>query len=363
MALRRLFSARRAGAGPSADADDQLAAEPGGAVPVEPDNRGSEDPAPDELADRAGREDWRQPVPPVGDRPRSWELEEGDPLTAGRTVVRTLGGGTRYEVFLVWDDYRFTLMVAKAVRPDQAEDPRALRDLRKEAEALERLAHPVVIRGFDVVLEGRRPHLLIEHLEGPTLRRLIRRHGALPMEQLLPLALHVAAAIHYMAAEEMVHLDVKPDNIVMGIPPRLIDLSIARSFERARRIRGSIGTDAYMPPEQCRPEEYPEQVGPAADVWGLGATLYHSVAGRVPFPRPREARDSEDPLVRFPQLVERPQALPPPVPKPLEELIMSTLRRRPEERPAAVDVAMGLEPLVSALPRKVFFARGGTRYR
>ena len=336
MDLNRLF--------PSRD-EPEPAAEPGGAVPIEPDNRG-------EAGARAERPE-----------PASWGLAEGDVLVEGRTVIRTLGGGTQYEVFLVWDDHFFTLMVAKVLRPDRADDPRALRDLAEESQALDRVAHPVLVRKFGAVLEGPRPHLLIEHFEGATLRRLIRRHGPLPMEQLLPLALNVAAAIHYLAAEEMVHLDVKPDNIVMGVPPRLIDLSIARSFERARRTRGSIGTDAYMPPEQCRPDAYPEAIGPASDVWGLGATLYHAACGKVPFPRPKGARQSDDTAVRFPQLAEEPAELPGEVPEPLRELIMATLRKDPQERPSAADLALGLEPLIAKLPRKLVFGRRGMRLR
>ena len=91
------------------------------------------------------------------------------------------------------------------------------------------------------------PHVLIEHLEGPSLRRLIRRDGAIPLEQLLPLAAHVAGALQYMAQAGYVHLDVKPDNIVMGLPPRLIDLSIARTARARRRApTGPLGTDPYM---------------------------------------------------------------------------------------------------------------------
>ena len=171
-------------------------------------------------------------------------------------------------------------------------DPAALRELADEAAALARLAHPVLVRGFDVVTGGRFPHLLIEHLEGPTLRELIDRDGALPPEQLLPLGLHVASALHYLAAEGMVHLDVKPDNVVMGAPPRLIDLSVARTLAAARALRAPVGTDGYMAPEQCDPLRGP--VGPPADVFGLGATLYHAVSGARPF-----ARDGEQ---RFPQL-------------------------------------------------------------
>lgn len=318
---------------------------------------------PAELEASAGPE--RDPAaPPEGPAgPASWELEEGEEIAAGRSVVRSLGGGRRFEVFLVWDDHLYSLTVAKVIRPDQAEDPRALRELEEEAAALERLAHPVLVRGFDAVLEGPHPHILIEHLEGPTLRRVLRGGKTLPLEQLLPLAAHVAAALQYMAAEGWVHLDTKPDNIVMGVPPRLIDLSIARTFERAARIRGSIGTDAYMPPEQCRPEELPGAIGPPSDVWGLGATLHRAVAGQVPFPRPPRARDSDDPLVRFPQLARTPEPLPDEVPAELRELIGASLAKVPDERPTAAEMVLGLQPLVAALPRKLTFGRFGARLR
>jgi len=160
----------------------------------------------------------------------SWGFEEGDEIAPGRSILRVLGGGRRFEVVLAWDDHLFAIMVAKVIRPDQVESPKALRELREESEALARLSHPVLVRGFDAVLDGPHPHVLIEHLEGPTL--------------LLPLAAHVAAALHYMHEEGWVHLDTKPDNIVMGVPPRLIDLSIACTVEDAARLTGSIGTDA-----------------------------------------------------------------------------------------------------------------------
>ncbi len=293
----------------------------------------------------------------------SWEFEEGDEIAPGRSVLRSLGGGHRFEVLLVWDGRLFALVVAKVLRPHLAGEQRYLDEVREEAEALARLAHPVIVRGFGAVVDGPHPHVLIEHLEGPTLRRLIRRGGPAPLEQVLPLAAHVAAALHYMAEERMVHLDVKPDNIVMGVPPRLIDLSIARTFEHAARAKRPLGTDAYMPPEQCVPTEQPGAIGPASDVWGLGAPLHHAVSGAVPFPRPREARESDDPRVRFPQLEAEAQPLPDSTPQPLRALIARTLAKDPAQRPTAAELAKDLEPLVDELPRKLVFGRGGTRAR
>jgi serine/threonine protein kinase len=293
----------------------------------------------------------------------SWDFVEGAAIAPGRTIVKRLGGGNRFEVYLVWDDRLFSLMVAKLIRPDQVDDPRALQELEREWEILGRLAHPVLLRGFGMVPDGPHPHLLLEHLEGPTLRRLIKlQQGPLPLEQLLPLALHVTAVLHYLSCERVVHLDIKPSNIVMGLPPRVIDLSVARSLDRAAKLAQPIGTDQYMAPEQCDPATYPGLIGPPADVWGLGATLHHATTGGPPFPRAPEDARSDDLSVRFPQLYRPPVPLPRSVPPPLAELIVRTLAKDPGERPVAEDVATALEPLVAAVPRRAgLLARGSRR--
>jgi eukaryotic-like serine/threonine-protein kinase len=291
---------------------------------------------------------------------QTWDLAEGDEIAPGRSVLKLLGGGHRYEVYLVWDDKLFAVMVAKVLRPDVAGDPSAVRGLRRESEALHRLSHPVLMRGFGADLEGPYPHVLVEHLEGPTLRRLIRRGGPVSLEQALPLALNIASVIHYLASEGWVHLDIKPDNLVMGLPPRLIDLSLARTVERARKITGYIGTNAYMPPEQCAPGEAGE-IGPPSDVWGLGATLYHAIAGKRPFSRPRSIDDDTPLEERFPQLVENPRPWPVRVPPELSEAVLGALAKDPAQRPPASQLAESLQPLVASLPRKLVLGRRGPR--
>lgn len=285
----------------------------------------------------------------------SWAFQEGDEIEPGRVVLKTLGGGNRYEVCLVWDDSLFALAVAKVLRPDQAEDEKALRDLRYEVDALGSLAHPTLVRYFDANLEGRYPHVLIEHLEGPSLRRLLKRDGAIPLAQLLPLAAHVAGALQYMAQAGYVHLDVKPDNIVMGVPPRLIDLSIARTLERAAKTVGPIGTDAYMAPEQCTESTEKGTIGPATDSWGLGATLFHAVSGEKPFLEGWGDEGAE----RFPQLSEAPLPLPSSTPEALRALIGELLDPDPGRRPSCGEAVERLEPLIAEQPRKIRLTRRG----
>ncbi len=282
----------------------------------------------------------------------TWGLAEGDEIAPGRTILKPLGGGTRYEVLLVWDEDRFAIMVAKMLRPGVAGDEDALRDLEREGEALAALSHPVILRGFDAAFDGPHPHLLVEHLEGPTLRSLLRAEPRLGLQQLIPLGLHVAAAIAYMERAGWVHLDLKPDNLIMGVPPRVIDLSIARTVERATRTRGILGTDPYMAPEQCGTPEWEGRLGPPADVFGLAATLWRAATGASPFPRAKGGSRSDDPTVRFPQLVAPPPEPPRDMPAALSELLLAGLARDPGDRPSARELAGGFEPLLGSLPMK-----------
>jgi serine/threonine protein kinase len=234
------------------------------------------------------------------------------------------------------------------IRPAQVEDRRTLRGLAAEVEMLKRLNHPVLLRGFGADLEGPRPHVVTEHLEGPRLSSLVRRYGPLPADQLVPLGLQLSAAAHYMAEEEVVHLDIKPSNIIMGAPARLIDLSVALTFEEAEDLRSLVGTDAYMAPEQTRVDRS-VPVGPPADVWGIGVTLYRAATGHKAFGDPVE--DSLEPIERWPQLAHEPEPMEARIPPALEDLILEMLRPDPAERPTASEVHSRLEPVLNALPK------------
>jgi serine/threonine protein kinase len=268
--------------------------------------------------------------------------------------VRLLGGGERYESYLAWDDRLLALVVVKIVRPHLVEDAHSLRGLADEAKLLETLKHPVLVRSLDAVLDGPRPHVVLEHLEGPRLSTLTRKYGALAREQVLPLGLQLFSAIHYLAGEGLAHLDVKPSNVIMGAPARLIDLSIAQPVEALVGKRSPIGTDAYMAPEQCDPVAR-GPITAAADVWGVGATLYHACAARAPFERP----GPDEP--RFPQLTEAPLPLPEKVSAGLRDLVFSCLEPDPAVRPAPAEAAAELELLVDALPRRLVLGKLRTR--
>jgi serine/threonine-protein kinase len=153
---------------------------------------------------------------------------------------------------------------------------------------------------------------------------------------------------------DVVHLDVKPSNIIMGSPPRLIDLSIARSVEAAGRLDHVVGTDSYLAPEQADPVSEPP--GPPADVFGLGATLFEACAGFTPWSS-KDLRTDEG-GAGYPQLRMPPRELPRAVPPAVAEIVLACLSRKPGDRPTAAQVAEALEPLIAKLPKPVL---GGFR--
>ena len=277
-----------------------------------------------------------------------WRFEAGDLITPELTAMRLLGGGSAYEAYLAFDEITYSPVVVKVVRPDKVESSSALRGLRREVAALEAVKHPVVVRGLRHVADGDRPHLVLEHIDGPRLSSLIRRHGPLQEQQYLPLAIDVAAALHYFRHTGWVHLDIKPSNIIMGSPARLIDLSVMRTAEQAEALIDPIGTDAYMAPEQTEP---PHTGTPsyAADVWGLGASLHHAITGERPFPKGDP--DAPQRAERFPQLVIPAGPLPSGTPVAVCDVVSACLDPKPANRPLPAEIADAFQPVLEAQPR------------
>jgi serine/threonine protein kinase len=279
--------------------------------------------------------------------PDTWAFAEDDEIVPGLHSVKLLGGGTKHEAYLAWSKRLHALVVVKLLRPAFADDESARASLRAEGEVLASLTHPGLPRLFGGDPGGERPHLALEHLDGPRLSTVIRRYRP-ALEQAIPLALSLCSVLHYLREEGWLHLDVKPKNVILGSPPRLIDLSVARRIETISSISAPIGTDAYMAPEQCDPSRFRE-ICAATDMWGLGATMYETLARRLPFAPPdRTARSLAD---RYPQTAGAPGPLAGGVPEIVSEALLSCLSADPAERPAPAELSTVLEQVEATLPR------------
>lgn len=261
----------------------------------------------------------------------------GERLARGYHVIRHLARGKALDVYDVWSEERHALCVAKVPRPDRMADQGTRRRLRREGRLLLGVTHPHIVRAYELALRPR-PVLVLESLTGATLGYVIdTRRRPLPADDLVYLGLQLCSAVRYLHSLGVLHLDLKPDNIISenGLV-KVIDLSVARPPGRARP---SIGTRQYLSPEQARGGD----LGAAADVWGIGAVMYVAATGQRAF-------YPLDKTIQYPQL-----DTPAPsvrtlrrLPTALAEIVDSCLAFDPGDRPSPPELFDRLEALVEA---------------
>ncbi len=207
-------------------------------------------------SDESEKADGPPPLPP------------GATIAPGYHVVGFLRRGRDLDVYDLWSESRDCRCVGKTVRPDRLEKRDARARLLREGKLLLRLTHPHIVRAYEVQTSPA-PLVILETLPGETLSRLLdRRQRRLSVPEVAHLGLHLCSAIGYLHRNDMLHLDLKPSNIIASHGmAKVLDLSVARP---PGPNRGGIGTTGYMAPEQALGGEF----GPYTDVWGIGVTLY-----------------------------------------------------------------------------------------
>jgi serine/threonine protein kinase len=202
-----------------------------------------------------------------------YELREKIGAGGMGTVYRALHPGTG------------ALVAVKVMNESLTSEPILLRRFEQEYTAARQLAHPHLVRSLDFGLEGDRPYLVMEYVDGPSLGARVRGDGPLRPEESVRVALQVAEALQAAHERRLVHRDVKPDNVLLGSDgsAKLADLGLIKDLDAGAmltRPRQWLGTIGYTAPEQFGEET---QVDARADVYALGATLYFALTGVPPF--------------------------------------------------------------------------------
>ncbi len=259
-------------------------------------------------------------------------------------VLSQLGAGGMGEVYRAADGRLGREVALKVIRRALVHDESALDRLLREATLASSLNHPNIVTIYETGVVGSDRYIAMELVEGSTLR--VAAEQGLPLGRALAIARQIAEALAVAHAAEIVHRDIKPDNVMVRPDGyvKLLDFGVARLRPEAVRAGATgpatdagmvMGTIAYMAPEQARGEA----VNPEADVFALGVLLYELVTGKHPFAAGSQVgtlhalmRDNPEPPIR----------LNPELPRAIDQLIVETLQKDPRLRPGASEVMFRL---------------------
>ena len=217
-------------------------------------------------------------------------LAAGQVLQNRYRIVAQLGQGGMGAVYKAWDTRLNVSLALKEMIPQPTLDQQTLAALRKqfqqEAQILARLSHPHLVRVTDFFEEDGNAYLVMDFVEGESLADCIEREGALAEQQVLDWTQQLLDALAYCHAQGIIHRDIKPQNVIIRSDGQaiLVDFGLVKLWDpndpHTRTVMRGMGTPEYAPPEQ-----YDTQIGhtdPRSDIYGLGATIYHTLTGQAP---------------------------------------------------------------------------------
>ncbi len=287
-----------------------------------------------------------------------------DQTLLGKYRIEALvGRGGMAEVYKAWDTRRQYHVAIKVMREDLAEDIEFLRRFKQEAQALAALSHNNIVRFYSFEREGRLAFIVMDYVDGTTLRgRILDAGGSpLPLDEVTSIARQVCSALHYAHEEGLIHRDVKPGNIMLQPDGRVLlsDLGIAKAADSATVTTVMPGTPAYMSPEQCRSEPLDVRT----DIYSLGVVVYEMLAGRRPFVgESKEAgTGSTQERIRREQIHANPPPLRdhnPALPLQVEQVVLKALSKKQEERwPSALAFREALDRALGVTVSEVLAQR------
>ncbi|WP_351231815.1 PQQ-binding-like beta-propeller repeat protein [Streptomyces sp. NPDC002133] len=225
-------------------------------------------------------------------------------------------------------------LAIKVVHAEHATDPEFRARFRQEVAAARRVSGAFTAPVVDADPDAARPWMATLFIDGPTLAERVKRNGPLGIDELRRVGAGLAEALRDIHRAGLVHRDLKPSNVLLAVDgPKVIDFGISRPTDTDLRTETGklIGTPPFMAPEQF---QRPRDVGPAADVFAMGAVLVHAATGRGPF-------DSDSPYIVAYQVVHNDPDLAG-VPAEIRSLLTRCLAKDPDDRPTPGEVMAGL---------------------
>jgi serine/threonine protein kinase len=265
-------------------------------------------------------------------------------------VIDTIGQGGMGVVYKAQDPVLDRIVAIKALHHSLLSEPEVVERFLREAKTLAKFSHQNIVTLYTALEEENRFYLVMEYVEGETVKSMIDEKGALPLEECISMFLQVLQGVGYAHQLQVIHRDIKPANIIITPEGRakITDFGIAKVAGDVQLTKAGlqIGTLQYMPPEQLNGKNSTF----SCDIYALGATFFEMLTGRVPF-----KADSQFEVMRLVESEPPPslRSLAESIPEGVDQAILKALSKEPQDRfssatefAQAIESAMGLTGLV-----------------
>ena len=258
-------------------------------------------------------------------------LNPGTYLQDRYEILGRIGSGGMSVVYKAKCHTLDRLVAIKVLKEEFASDENFVSKFKMEAQAAARLSHPNIVNVYDVVDEGNLHYIVMELIEGITLKSYIEKKGFLENKEAIGIAIQVAQGIAAAHEQHIIHRDIKPQNMIISRDGnvKVADFGIARAVSSQTMNATAVGSVHYISPEQARGGYCDER----SDIYSFGITMYEMVTGRVPFEGDNTVAVA---LAHLETPITPPSQLNPVVSSGLEQIILKCTQKKPDRRYSSI---------------------------
>lgn len=210
-------------------------------------------------------------------------IAKGQKINDRYEIIKTIGEGGMANVYLAHDTILDRMVAVKILRGDLADDEKFVRRFQREAIAASSLSHPNIVEMYDVGEDNGKYFIVMEYVDGRTLKSLIKKRGALTLPEVVDIMLQLTSAIAHAHESYIIHRDIKPQNVMILEDGRVkitdFGIAMALNSNEITQTNSVMGSVYYMPPEQANGNGSTTK----SDIYSLGILMYELVTGKVPF--------------------------------------------------------------------------------
>ena len=260
-------------------------------------------------------------------------IVKGQKINDRYQVIRSIGEGGMANVYLAYDTILDRNVAVKVLRGDLATDEKFVRRFQREAMSASALSHPNIVEMYDVGEDDGNYFIVMEYIDGKTLKNLIKKRGALTVAEVVDIMLQLTSAISCAHDSYIIHRDIKPQNVMILDDGRVkitdFGIAIASNASELTQTNSVMGSVHYLPPEQAN------GAGATAksDVYSLGILMFELLIGKLPF---KGENAVEIALKQMKEQIPSVCAINPEIPQSIENVILKACAKNPKNRYANV---------------------------